>query len=349
VVLPDDLERDVFIGDDGRLSFRGGEGDARTIVDHGYLIPGLVDVHAHLTMASPAGDDAPEPARSEASARAQLEGGVLLLREPGGATHSAVSLGPSGGFPRTQSAGRWLAAPGGFLPGFAHEVAGPRLIEAAREELAGGGGWVKLIGDWPFESGRAPSFRPEELAGVVEDIHTAGGRVAIHAILPETVEMAVASGCDSIEHGTYASADMVETMADRGIALTPTIGAVEEPLPDSASDEQRTWKARAAASVREMVRMAWEAGVTLLAGTDVALAHGRVWREIVLLSESGMPPVAALAAGSWRARAFLGLPGIEEGAPADLVVFDHDPRDDLFALAEPSMIVLDGRVMKGAG
>jgi imidazolonepropionase-like amidohydrolase len=56
--------------------------------------------------------------------------------------------------------------------------------------------------------------------------------------------------------------------------------------------------------------------------------------------------VDALAAGSWRARAWLGLGGIEEGAPADLVVYDADPRADLQVLRAPSRIVLRGRVVR---
>jgi imidazolonepropionase-like amidohydrolase len=217
------------------------------------------------------------------------------------------------------------------------------------EELAGGGGWVKVVGDWRFESGRAPSFQPDELADMTAKVHGAGGRVAIHAIQAETIEMAIAAECDSIEHGTFSTEDMVRAMADRGIALTPTIGATDLPLVGSASDEERERQARSMTSVREVTRIAWEAGVTILAGTDVALAHGAVWREIVLLAQSGIPVDDALAAGSWRARAFLGLPGIEEGAPADLVAFDRDPREDLSALAEPSLVVLDGNVVRPRG
>jgi imidazolonepropionase-like amidohydrolase len=96
-------------------------------------------------------------------------------------------------------------------------------------------------------------------------------------------------------------------------------------------------------SVRGVVRAAWEAGVTLLAGTDVAIPHGEVRREIELLASCGLPAEAAVGAGSWAARAFLGLPGIEEGAPADLVAYARDPREDLSVLGEPSAIVLDGR------
>ena len=54
----------------------------------------------------------------------------------------------------------------------------------------------------------------------------------------------------------------------------------------------------------------------------------------------------SLGAGSWTARAFLGLPGIQEGAPADLVAFRENPREDLSALADPALVILDGRLVR---
>jgi imidazolonepropionase-like amidohydrolase len=63
------------------------------------------------------------------------------------------------------------------------------------------------------------------------------------------------------------------------------------------------------------------------------------------LHAAGLPAEAALAAASWSARSWLGLPCIEEGAPADLVVYDADPRADLGTLARPRHIVLRGRVV----
>jgi imidazolonepropionase-like amidohydrolase len=71
-----------------------------------------------------------------------------------------------------------------------------------------------------------------------------------------------------------------------------------------------------------------------------------VAREIRALHAAGIPAEAALAAGSWAARAYLGLPGLDEGAPADLVVYAADPRQDLGTLAAPARIVLRGTVVR---
>src|SRR5436305_159671 len=89
-----------------------------------------------------------------------------------------------------------------------------------------------------------------------------------------------------------------------------------------------------------------EAGVRLLAGTDSGVVpHGAIRGEIGRLIEAGVPPSTAVGAGSWDARAFLGFPGIEAGAPADVVAFHRDPREGPGVLAEPALIVLDGRVV----
>ena len=72
---------------------------------------------------------------------------------------------------------------------------------------------------------------------------------------------------------------------------------------------------------------------------------GMVSGQARLLHAAGVPAEDALAATSWDARAFLGLPGIQAGAPADFVVYASDPRTDLETLHHPELIVLDGRVI----
>jgi imidazolonepropionase-like amidohydrolase len=76
------------------------------------------------------------------------------------------------------------------------------------------------------------------------------------------------------------------------------------------------------------------------------LPHGLVAAEIRALHAAGLPAADALAAGSWAAREWLGLPGLMEGAPADLVCYAADPRVDLGVLADPARIVLRGRVIR---
>src|SRR5713101_6141849 len=90
-VLPGGNVRDVFIVD-GTFTFTP-QADAKTLYDGGYLIPGLVDAHAHLQLASPA-PNAPPRQAAEASARAHLNAGVLVVREPGSPDRSSKGIGP---------------------------------------------------------------------------------------------------------------------------------------------------------------------------------------------------------------------------------------------------------------
>ena len=75
------------------------------------------------------------------------------------------------------------------------------------------------------------------------------------------------------------------------------------------------------------------------------MPHGILGEEIELLGQVGGPDFA-LGAGSWRARDWLGRPCLEEGAPADLVVFDEDPRVNLGIARHPRLVVLKGRIVR---
>lgn len=93
-----------------------------------------------------------------------------------------------------------------------------------------------------------------------------------------------------------------------------------------------------------LVLEAYRAGVTILAGTD--LPPGSLTSEIRWLAAAGLSPHDALGAGSWTARSMLGLPAIEHGAPADILVYPVDPRTDLTILDQPSHRVLRGRLLR---
>lgn len=97
----------------------------------------------------------------------------------------------------------------------------------------------------------------------------------------------------------------------------------------------------------DTVRSAYDAGVPIFVGTDAggSLPHGLVAAEVEELVKAGIPPLEALSATTWSARRWLGRPSLEEGAPADLVVYDDDPRADVRVLAAPRGIVVSGRVV----
>ena len=350
VVLPAGVETEVFLVD-GRITFDPVE-DATTLIEDAFLIPGLVDVHAHLAMRSPS-PDAPARERAEASARAQLEAGVLAIREPGSPDRASTGIGPSANLPHVVTAGRFLAPAGRYFPGLAREVSDDELPGAAVEEFESSGAWVKVIGDSPFPGpGPSATFAGEVLVEAARRVHAAGGRIAIHCSLSEVIQIAIDAGFDSIEHGNSFGADQFAVASAAGVAWVPTL-SINDAVPGMLSGLDDASMSRWVERLHRqpaMVAAALEAGVTVLAGTDAGLGpHGMIRYEIELLHAGGMSAGEALGAGSWVARTWLGLPGIEEGAPADLVAFRTDPRTDLSALGAPATIVLAGRVVTAAG
>ncbi len=349
-ILPDGAVRDVFVTD-GRFTFDEIEG-AQTLLEDSVLVPGLVDAHAHLAMASPAPDDAAPRERAEASARAQLDAGVLLVREPGSSDHSSTGISPDVGLPRTVTAGRFLAPRGRYFPGLAREVSDDELPDAVEEELRAGGTWAKVIGDSPFPGPDwVRTFSGGALAEAAARVHAASGRIAIHCGIPDVIQDAIDAGFDSIEHGSFMQPDQAAAIAERGVAWVPTrsieaaIRGMVRQMGGSADVVRRIDEGMDRQP--EVLRKAAEAGALVLAGTDAGMGpHGMIRHEVELLLAAGLEPEIALGAASWTARAWLGLPGIEEGAPADLVAFREDPREDPSALAHPALVILDGRLVR---
>lgn len=344
-VLPQGVVRDVFV-QQGRLTFEQPP-DAQTIARDIVLVPGLVDTHAHLALASPVPAATVEEAIT-ASASVQLDAGVLLLREPGSPYGSSLGVGPERGLPRTITGGRFIAAPGGYVPGFAVEVDNDELVGAAIEQARSGSAWVKFIGDKTYPGGdHSPPFTTESLSAAVEAVHGLGARVAVHASDPSAIDLAIAADVDSVEHAFGLREEHLPALSDRDIVLVPTLQALHALVGQSGPDAEGRWLRTMAAAQPDMIAAAVDAGVTVLAGTDAGLvAHGLIAREIAALARCGLDALTALGAGSWHAREFLGMPGIAEGAPADLVGFRDDPRDDLTQLARPALVVLDGRVIR---
>jgi imidazolonepropionase-like amidohydrolase len=97
----------------------------------------------------------------------------------------------------------------------------------------------------------------------------------------------------------------------------------------------------------ETIAAAHDAGLPIYVGTDAggSLPHGLVAQETAELLRAGLSNVEALTAASWGARSWLHQPGLDEGASADLVVYQADPRDDIGILAAPAHIVMRGQVV----
>jgi imidazolonepropionase-like amidohydrolase len=349
VVLPDGEQRDLYAVD-GRLTYEPQPG-AETVAHRGWVVPGLVDCHCHVGL-SPGGPVTDEAALAE-QARADRDAGALLLRDAGAPVDNR-SVQAREDLPRLIRAGRHIARPKRYLRDIGVEVEPDELVAAVEDQAGRGDGWVKLVGDWIDRSvgDLAPLWPADALAAAVDRAHQLGVRVAVHAFGEDALPDLVAAGVDTIEHATGLSGGLVDEVARRGIRITPTLINIET-FP-SIAESATKFPAYAAhmralhGAARSRVRDAYQAGVRILVGSDAGgtLSHGLVVAEIRALHEAGLPAEAALAAGSWAARDFLGLPGLVEGAPADLVVYADDPRADLATLADPVRMVLRGRVVR---
>lgn len=349
--LPDDEVRDIWLVGD-RVTFEP-VATAETISDGGWIVPGLVDAHCHLGIAYGA-----KPIQSTAEARElahiDRDAGVLALRDAG-SPYPYPELDDEPGVPRLARAGRHVAPPRRYLRDIGVEVPADEVAAAVAAQAKAGTGWVKLVGDWiDREVGDlAPSWDAATMTAAVEAAHAAGARAAVHTFSEEGVEIMVKAGVDSVEHGTGLSLELIDEMARRGTALVPTMINIRTfgSIADKARDKFAGYADHMIAlrdNFPDVVRAAHEAGVPIFVGTDAGggIRHGLAAEEMLYLHEAGIPAVDVLASASWRAREWLGFPGLVEGGLADLVVYDADPRKDLRVVKAPRRIVLRGAVIK---
>ena len=348
VVLPGNEERELYVVGD-RITFDR-IGGAETIIPGGWLAPGLVDVHTHPGAKEPG--DPLDDVLLRRHGEEYRNSGVTLLRAPGAAGRLPRWFGEDIVLPRVCSPGPWLASPDGFFAGWGRRVSLEELPNAAVEEATASGGWCKIIADWGRGEGPDRDYQPtvpeHVLCEVVRRVHAVGGRVAVHSQHEAGCVAAVTARADSLEHGMHLPMDLLGQMAAQGTVLVPTMVAfstVPQRLRDRPSDSERwrRWLLSGFERHPELVRCANEAGVTVLAGTDGPPGH--IADEVMWLVKSGIPAEDALGAASWMARSWLGLPGIAEGAPADIVCFDKDPREDSETLRQPTRVILRGRVV----
>jgi len=310
-----------------------------------YVLPGLVDAHAHPAVGREAGMPVALDASEALNVLAAWAAcGVCLVRDTGSAGGSVLQLDLVSGMPRVQAAGRFLAPAGRYFPVLLPEAAPQeRLTELAVGELARGGRWVKVIADFPLVTDGVPSGPPEltysgeAIKAMVAAVHAAGGRVAAHVTTDVVCDL-VRAGVDSIEHGTAIDESALRLMAQTGAAWTPTLCAVLS-LPDAASEASRQRVAEYRQRLPELLPLAHRLGVPILTGTDTA---GTIAREVALLAGHGLEPAVALKAATITGYGFLGEPFDQAGQPATLVTYQDDPRDDIAILSSPSAVIING-------
>lgn len=351
VVLPDDEIRDLWVVD-GLISTERVAG-AQTAFDGGFLIPGLVDAHCHVGI-GPKGPVELDEAVTQAET--DRDAGVLLIRDCGSPTDTRP-LQEREDLPRIVRAGRHLARPKRYIPYLGVEISDPEsLPDAVAEQVSYGDGWVKLVGDWIDRSSKdaadlAPLWPDDVLAEAIKTAHDGGARVTAHVFGTDALPGLIDAGIDCIEHGTGLTADTIEKMATMGTALVPTLINIENFPSIAAQASKYPLYARHMlelhAGARQTLRAVLEAGVPVYAGTDAGggIEHGQILGEVFALADVGLGAERAIAVASWEARQWLGYQGLCDGAPADLLGYRDDPRNDLNVLRAPEITMLRGVVM----
>lgn len=351
VLLPQGEPTELWVHD-GVVSFEP-VADAVTVATRCWIMPGMVDAHCHVGLDQ---HGAVPPEEAERQALADRDAGTLLIRDAGSPSDTHW-MDERDDLPDVIRAGRHIARPRRYLRDYADEVEPDELVATVEKQAAAGDGWVKLVGDWidRDEGDLAPLWPVEVAREAIERAHQVGARVTAHCFGEQSAAELVAAGIDGIEHGTGLGDEVIDQMAERQVSLVPTLVNLEN-FPDIAASGEQKFPRYAAhmrklyASRFEVLGKAREAGVPIYAGTDAGgvMPHGILGQEVELLGRIGDADFA-LGAASWRARDWLGRPCLAEGAPADLVVFDEDPRVHLGAARYPRLVVLKGRVVRQSG
>lgn len=326
------------------------DAEGETVGADWWALPGLVDAHSHISAAEL---DYQPGNLEEAIGRAgdALRAGVTLLLDKGWTDETAVEVFrqvPVDQRPDIEAAARLIANHSGYYPGFAREIDPGDIAESVREEAQAGEGWVKVVGDWPRRGvGPVANFSETELRLVVAVAEQNGARVAIHTMAEGVPSTAVKAGVHSIEHGLFLTPADLDLLGSRGGMWVPTFLRIEATLqqlgPDSSGGKLLAKGIRNAAS---LLSDAVDAGVRVLAGTDLVGSPADIAAEAFKLMDYGLGPAQMLDAVSTAGLEATGRSvEFDVGAPADAVFFPANPLHEPGVLAHPAMVLRHGRVV----
>jgi imidazolonepropionase-like amidohydrolase len=355
--------------------------DAAEVSRAAVVMPGLWDCHAHIfglrTMDFSV--IATEPlavrgARCVGDMQAALDAGVTSVREVGGLgvyLARVVNEGTVAG-PSIYGAGSVLSTTGGH--GDIHAIPLPWIADlnshgevrladgpadcakAVREQLRRGARVIKICAsggvlseiDHPIHQ----QFTVSELQAIVEVAGLAERVVAAHCHGKPGMMAALEAGVRTIEHGTYLDEEVCAAMKETGAILVPTRTIIEELLASGAAPDWAMAKLRAMADTHAAsMALAHEQGVTIAAGTDIALSGrelpnswGRNGRELPLLVRAGLTPLQAIEAATATGPLTLGPQAPQSGQlvagyAADVITLDADPVADISVLADPDHVI----------
>lgn len=324
------------------------------------LLPGLVDAHTHLVF-----DAGPDPVGrlravdddellrgAQVAATRALHAGITTLRDLGDRGYVALRLrdslaaAPHTG-PHVLAAGPPLTSPRGHCWWLGGEVSGVAGIRAAvAEHAAHGVDVIKVLATGgeitPGTKPYLPQFSPEELAAAADEAHRHGLPAAAHAHSAPAIAAAVDAGFDTVEHGSFLTADgaaadpaVIEKLAASGTVVSATLGYLPGlPLNPRTAALSATLTAIFQQQRRAGVRMI----VTSDAGIDPSKPHDVLPYAAEMFLLFGDPPEAALRAVTADAAAACGVGAtkgrVAAGYDADLLAVAGDPTTDIAALRD---------------
>lgn len=350
--------------------------DLRTMT----LLPGMIDVHTHLTMDTNfdpyhelSTSVAKEALIGAHNAKLTLEAGFTAVRNVGASGFADVDLRDAINDelivgPHMQASGPALGITGGhcddnLLPYQFHlqEIGVADGVEAVqhkvREVIKYGADVIKICatggvlskGDDP----QASQYTQEELKAIVADAHRLGRKVAAHAHGAQGILWATLAGVDSIEHGSYINDEAIAAMKAHGTYLVPTAYLIDwmkqyGNLPAIYAQKMKDVSTVEKANIRKAIA----AHVKVALGTDAAVyPHGLNAHEFeVYVDQFGMSPLAAIQSGTLNAADLMGwsdkIGSIEAGKWADIVAVKGDPLQDIKLLQHVSFVMKAGKVYK---
>jgi imidazolonepropionase-like amidohydrolase len=348
----------------------------------GACLPGLIDVHDHLT-SDPryAGYEALSVSVPRSTvigvknARATLQAGFTTIRNVGAAGYSDVALrdGINDGDiegPRMFVSGPALGITGGhcdnnlLAPEFNFRETGvadgPWAARTkVREVIKYGADLIKICasggvlskGDQPG----TPQYSLEEMQAIADEAHKLGRKVAAHAHGTQSIKDAIRAGIDSIEHSSLIDDEGIALAKQHGTFLVFDIynddyilseGAKAGMLPESIEKERQIGKLQ-----RQNFRKAYLAGARMAFGTDGGVyPHGDNAKQFPVMVEWGMKPIEAIRAATTEAAALLGIEAragaIEPQHSADLIAVEGNPLEDVRALTRVKFVMKEGKVYR---
>lgn len=377
----DPVPNAIVLIKDGRIAYAGkADGvhvpaGARLVeADGASIMPGMFDVHVHITLSAPSNLIAEVTARSVGEAAFEvannladtIAGGVTTIRTVSDLAHLDIDAMKAIGRnkltgPRVYPCGHGLTTTGGhgdIMPCWLSQshgdisevVDGPDEIrKGIRKQAKAGAKWIKLFqtGGVVDPHGRldAEEFLPEEFQAAVEVATLLGLPICVHAHNKPAILRSIKAGCRSVEHGMHFDEECAEAAKEHGTWLVPTLTVMDRILvhgaqagiPDFMIENvrERTTKHH------EYVKHAYDIGANIACGTDAGsllTPHGSGGREIVQFVECGLTPLQAIEVGTRNTARLLNAEdtgSLETDKLADLIVVEGDILGDIRKLEVP--------------